>query len=79
MTENLMEELGLSTVERVSYRGKRETSTHILTADNMSIREDKETGALILELFRYNAKGDPVEGWQMRFCTEDRKRLRQMA
>lgn len=63
-------------IERVNYkRGERETGTLVLDADNMAVRATG-TGGLVLELFRYGAKGDPLEGYQFRMSPEDTARLR---
>lgn len=68
-----------STLERVPYRkGAKEVPTVVLTADNMSIRVAND-GTLVVELFRYGSKEEPIEGYQMRFSLEDRRRLRDYA
>jgi hypothetical protein len=64
-----------STVTRVRH-GKRETSTTILEADNLSVRVDQETGEVVLELFRYGANDRAVESYQLRLCRQDRERVR---
>ena len=58
-----------SMVERVSLRG-RETVTHLLTADEISIRADN-AGGLLLELFRRDNAGKPVESYRFHLCPED--------
>ncbi len=64
-----------SVVERVTFRGK-ETSTHLLTADNLSVR-DTADGGLVLELFRYNdATRRVVESYRFTLCSEDADRVR---
>ena len=63
-----------SAVVRVKYSGARETSTELLSADNLSIRASAE-GRLILELFRYGANDRAIEGYQLIFCPEDKQRL----
>lgn len=67
-----------STIERVNYRGK-ETRTHILTADNMSVYANQETGELCIALHRYGAQDKPVETFEFRLCAQDRERLRREA
>lgn len=64
-----------STVKRVAFRGK-ETETHLLTADNMSVRRGPDGGA-VLELFAYNDKGRAVESFRFYLCPEDRARVRE--
>lgn len=64
-----------SIIERVSYRGK-ETSTHLLTADNMSIRHAPD-GTLVVELFRYGEQGRALEAYKWTLGPEDRERLKQ--
>jgi hypothetical protein len=65
-----------STIERVNYRG-RETRTHVLTADNMSVCENKETGELVISLHRYNeGTSRAVESYEFRLCGVDRDRLK---
>lgn len=68
-----------SCVERVTFRG-RETVTHLLTADNMSVRSVHlgADGALVVELFRYDDKtGRAVESYRFTYGPEDRLRLKQ--
>ncbi len=66
----------VSTLLRVKHAGSRETVTTLLEADNMSVREDAETGEAIVELFRYGANERALESFQMRFCALDRARLK---
>jgi hypothetical protein len=63
-----------SIVERMNYRGK-ETATHLLTADNLSIREAPD-GTLVVELFDYGANGVPLHGYKWTLGPEDRARLK---
>jgi hypothetical protein len=64
-----------SIVERVSYRGKKETSTHLLTADNMSVREAPD-GTLVVELFHYGATGKPLESYKWTLGADDRRAIK---
>jgi hypothetical protein len=64
----------LSTVKRVQYRGK-ERETHLLTADNMSVRVSPD-GHLVMELFRYGANNRVAESYRFYVGPEDRERLR---
>jgi hypothetical protein len=70
-----MAEHNETTVERVSYRG-RESVTHLLTADNLSIQRN-EDGSRVLELFRYDERTNrAVESYRMVLCAEDVARLK---
>jgi hypothetical protein len=70
-----MAEADTSTIERINYRG-RETRTHVLTADNASVYENKETGELCLALHRYGDNERAVETYEFRLCAADRERLK---
>lgn len=67
-----------SVICRVAHRGKRESITTILTADNTSVRLAPD-GSLVLELFRYGARGEPLESYQFHLCPEDRARVANIA
>lgn len=65
-----------SRIERTRY-GKRESTSTILEADNLSVR-GTSSGGLILELFRYHDKtGSPLESYSFHLCALDCKRLQQ--
>lgn len=63
-----------SVVERVTF-GKKETATHVLTADNLSVR-DTNDGGLVLELFRYGVNDRALESYRFTLCPEDADRVR---
>ena len=61
-------------VVRVKHGGA-ETSAMLLEADNLSVRSAPD-GSAIIELFRYTHTGRCIESYQVRFCPQDRARLR---
>jgi hypothetical protein len=63
-----------SMVERVKH-GTRETTTHLVTVDDLIIYRTKE-GGLCVEFVRCDAKGKPAEGYRITVCPEDAGRIR---
>jgi hypothetical protein len=72
------DEANTSTVSLIKY-GRKETETHLLTADNTSVMITPESGELTLMLHRYGKDGKPIETYAFRLCPEDRKRVKAQA
>jgi hypothetical protein len=66
-----------STVALVKYgRAGRETSTALLTANNLSLYRDGK--GLVLSLHEYNSEGKCVKTYRLFLGEEDTSRLRAM-
>lgn len=66
---------GKSTVELVKH-GKRETTTHLLTTDEVIIYGHRTDGGMTLEFTELGTNGKPLKGYRLVLCPEDAERIR---